>query len=59
MPLTHRRALYSIPEAAELLSISKSGLRALIRIGKVRSVHVGGRRLVAAKTIDQIVAKGL
>ena len=49
------RRAFSIPEAAEALGISKSGLWALIRIGKVVPVRIGGRTLVTVVELDRLL----
>jgi excisionase family DNA binding protein len=45
--------LYSIPEAAEFLGIGRSSLYREIGAGRVRSLRVGRRRLVAATAIAE------
>lgn len=57
--MIHHKALYDVPTAAPLLSISKSGLRKLISAGSVPTVRVGGRVLVSADTIDRIAQNGV
>lgn len=52
----HRRAAYPIPEAAELLGISRSGLYALIDDGTLRRVKIGRRTLIPATEVDRLLA---
>lgn len=48
--------LYSVDEAAELLSIGRTRLYAEIGSGRVRSIRVGRRRLVPAGAIRELAA---
>jgi excisionase family DNA binding protein len=59
MPFSHRRASYSVPEAAQLLSISKSSLWRAVSAGRCPSTRIGGRTLVSAATVDAIASEGL
>lgn len=46
------RKLYSVPEAAEQLSISERVLSRLIADGQIETVKIGRRRLVPSDCID-------
>jgi excisionase family DNA binding protein len=47
--------LYSIPEAARLLSLGRSKTYELIGSGRLRTVSVGRRRLVSACALAEFV----
>lgn len=50
------RALYRVPEAMRLLSLSRSVIYTLLRTGRLRSVKEGSTRLIPAEAIDEYVA---
>jgi excisionase family DNA binding protein len=50
------KALYRIPEAMQLLSMSRTVLYAQIRTGRLRTVQQGRSRLVPASAIVDYVA---
>lgn len=49
------RRLYSVKEAARLLSLSAGGLNSLIYAGGLLSVKLGGRRLIPAEELDRYI----
>jgi excisionase family DNA binding protein len=51
-----RRALYRIPEAMQLLSLSRSVIYELIRSGRLRTVKEGRTRLVPESAITEYVS---
>ncbi len=51
-----RKALYRIPEAMRLLSLSRSVIYNQIRAGRLRSVKEGSTRLIPADAIADYVA---
>ena len=51
-----RKALYRIPEAMTLLSLSRSVIYEQIRAGRLRTVKQGRTRLVPATAITDYVA---
>ncbi|WP_327011637.1 helix-turn-helix domain-containing protein [Dactylosporangium sp. NBC_01737] len=51
-----RRVLYRVPEAMELLSMSRTVIYEQIRAGRLRTVHQGRARLVPASAIADYVA---
>ncbi|BCJ55091.1 excisionase [Actinoplanes sp. NBRC 14428] len=51
-----RKALYRIPEAARLLSLSRSVIYELIRSGRLRTVKQGRARLVPESAITEYVS---
>jgi excisionase family DNA binding protein len=55
-PTLPNRALYTIPEVMELLSLSRTTIYALIRTGRLRAVREGRSRLVSASAIAAYVA---
>lgn len=50
------RVLYDVPEAMELLSLSRTQIYELIRSRRLVTVTQGRRRLVPATSITQYVA---
>jgi excisionase family DNA binding protein len=50
------RALYRVPEAMQLLSLSRSMIYTQIRSGRLRSVKQGNARLIPADAIAEYVA---
>lgn len=50
------RALYDVPEAMELLSMSRTQIYELIHSNRLVTVREGRRRLVTAAAIAQYVA---
>ena len=50
------KALYRIPEAMRLLSLSRSVIYSQIRTGRLRSVKEGSARLIPAEAITEYVA---
>jgi excisionase family DNA binding protein len=50
------KALYRIPEAMRLLSLSRSVIYQLIRSGRLRTVKEGRTRLVPATAVTEYVA---
>jgi len=53
---TPPRALYRIPEAMQLLSLSRSVIYEQIRAGRLRTVRQGRTRLVPATAITAYIA---
>ena len=53
---TGDRALYRIPEAMRLLSLSRSVIYKQLRLGRLRSVKEGNTRLIPAEAIAEYVA---
>ena len=51
------RLLYSIPDAADQLSISARVLERLISDGEVETVKIGRRRLVPADALEDYIKK--
>ena len=52
------KALHSVREAAERLSISSDVVRQKIKAGDIRSVRIGRRVLVSAEEISRIAREG-
>ncbi|NUT23807.1 MAG: helix-turn-helix domain-containing protein [Hamadaea sp.] len=50
-----RKALYKVPEAMNLLSLSRTVIYELIRSGRLRTVKEGRSRLVPATAITDYV----
>lgn len=50
-----RPAGYSVGAFAQQLAISRSGVYNLIKAGEVRSVKIGGRRIIPATEIDRLL----
>lgn len=55
-PELSRKALYRIPEAMRLLSLSRSFIYQQIRSGRLRSVKEGTARLIPADAIADYIA---
>ena len=50
------RLAYSVDEAAALLGVGRSSLDKWINMGRVASVKLGDRRLIARRTLDALLA---
>jgi excisionase family DNA binding protein len=50
------KALYRIPEAMQLLSMSRTVIYEQLRVGRLRSVRQGRTRLIPATAITEYVA---
>ena len=55
-PQPNPKALYRIPEAMRLLSLSRSVIYNQIRAGRLRSVKEGSSRLIPADAIADYIA---
>jgi excisionase family DNA binding protein len=51
-----KRAAYAVKEAAELIGVSRSMLYLLMKNGALRTVKLGGRRLVPRDAIEALLA---
>lgn len=51
------RLLYSIPDAADQLSVSARVLERLVADGEVSTVKIGRRRLVPAEALEDYVER--
>ena len=56
-PVPLRRA-YPVQEACLLIGIGKSHLYELIASGKIKSIKIGGRRLIPSNEIDRVSIEG-
>ena len=52
------RLAYRIDEAAEAMRVTPATLYRWIAAGKLRTVKIGGRRLVSAKVLNALLEKG-
>lgn len=50
------RRAYHVDEAALVYGLSRSTLYKLMAIGKLRTVKVGGRRLIPVEAIEDLLA---
>ena len=50
---------YRVGEAAEVLRVTETTIYRWIATGKLKTVKIGGRRLVSAKVINALLEKGL
>lgn len=50
------RLTYSLAEAEVATSLSRTGLYRLMARGELRTVQIGGRRLVPAAELERLVA---
>jgi len=55
-PDTSKKALYRVPEAMRLLSLSRSVIYNQIRVGRLHSVKQGKTRLIPADAITAYVS---
>jgi excisionase family DNA binding protein len=53
---TGRKIAYSMAEACAALTISRPTLYKLIAEGRLRTVMLGGRRVVPAEALEQLLA---
>jgi excisionase family DNA binding protein len=53
------RILVSVPEAADMLSISRSKLYELLASGEIQSIHIDGARRVLLASLREYVARRL
>jgi len=54
-----QKLLYSIRDAASILSLSKSGLYYLIATGHLKPRRIGGRTLLHYKELERFAARDL
>ena len=54
---TEEIMLFSVDQAAAVLGIGRTNVYALMRDGKLRSVKVGGRRLIPRTALETFVAQ--
>ena len=54
---TEEIMLFSVDQAAAVLGIGRTNVYALMRDGKLRSVKVGGRRLIPRAAVHDFVAE--
>jgi excisionase family DNA binding protein len=50
---------YRIDEAAEALRVTPATVYKWIAAGKLKSVKIGGRRLVSARALHALIEKGV
>ncbi len=55
MSTTRQQALYRVPEAMRILSLSRSVIYELIRSGRLHSVNEGRSRRITDDAIDEYV----
>jgi excisionase family DNA binding protein len=53
------RLLYTVPQAADILSVSVPTIRRGVSRGAIASVRIGSRRLVHRSEIERIAREGL
>ena len=53
--LTIDRKFYSVEETAAMLGCTQVTIRRWVGNGTLRSIKLGGRRLIAAGTVDDLV----
>lgn len=53
---TPARLLFGIPEAAEALSLGDRTVWKYVQSGAIRSIRLGGRRLIPASALAEFVA---
>jgi excisionase family DNA binding protein len=50
------KLLLSVPEACEMLGLSRSSIYALMRMGSLESISIGRRRLIPVAAVDALIA---
>ena len=58
-PLNVAALSYSVPDAAEIIGISKSTLYAMISAGTIQCVRLGGRTLIRRADIDKLLESNI
>jgi excisionase family DNA binding protein len=53
-----RRLAYSVRETVRTTNLSYASIYRLIKAGKIRSVKIGGRRLIPASALDALLEEG-
>jgi excisionase family DNA binding protein len=51
------KILYRAEEAADVMSLSRTAVFALIKSGDLRAVKIGGRRRIPRSSIEEYVAR--
>ncbi len=54
---TEPAMLFAITEVADILGIGRTNVYALLKSGKLRSVKIGGRRLIPRTALEQFVTE--
>jgi len=54
---TKEKKLYSLPEALEIIPMSRAGLYAAVSKGKIESVRIGTRIFIPAWAIAELTEK--
>ena len=57
--MTAERLAYRVDEAAEALRVTPATLYRWIAAGKLKTVKIGGRRLVSAKVLNNLINRGV
>lgn len=52
---TLERKMYSIPDAAQILDLSVSGLWTMVRAGKIKTVKLGHRRVIPPGVLEELL----
>jgi excisionase family DNA binding protein len=55
--MTEQKMLYSLAEAAEMLSVGKRKVEELVRDGALDTVTIGRRRLVPVEALTEYVER--
>lgn len=53
----HRRETLTVPELAEVLGIGRNSAYALVREGRVRSLHIGRRIVIPASAVRELLGE--
>ena len=54
--MTGGRLTYSMEEAAKILGVGRTTVYDLVRMGRLRTLKIGSRRLVARVDLEEFVA---
>jgi len=55
--LTQQRLAFSMRDCETILGLSRSTLNRMVKLGRLKSVLIGGRRLVPAAAISELLSE--
>lgn len=58
MAINHDKLAYSVKEACKATSLSKTTIYTHIGTGKLRVVRIGGRTVIPAESLRELIAGG-
>lgn len=51
-------AVYTVKEVMEILRLSRNAIYNAIYSGEIKTIHIGDRYLIPAKTIEELLSNG-